>query len=512
MRFNLKTQHTNRVLNHEGAEAFVLTPALELYTTVVTTTLANKFYETDQQRLERIRTLVAQNAPEFVAKLAVYAREQMHLRLVPLVLTVELAKVHRGDSLVSQTVARVVQRPDEITELLAYYAWANQREGVKKLNLMSKQIQKGLVLAFNRFDAYQLAKYNRATEVKLKDALFLVHPRAKDEAQQAIFNQLVNDTLPVPYTWETELSVQGQQTFTDEAEKQAAFRVKWEALIDSGKLGYMALLRNLRNFLEAEVSAVHLEKVCERLADERAVARSKQLPFRFLAAYRELKSVSSGATASVLNALEDAVHASAVNIPGFGGEVRLLIACDVSGSMQRAISPRSKVQNYDIGLMLGILLQSRCRRVTTGIFGDRWKVINLPQGHVLANVDELHRREGEVGYSTNGYLVIKDLIRRRQVMDKVMIFTDCQLWDSAGSHWGSQHGTETITQLWAAYRKVAPQAKLYLFDLAGYGTTPLDTRGPDVFLVSGWSDKVFSVLQAIENGSHAVAEVEKIVL
>ncbi len=509
MRFNTKTIRTNKVRNHEGAEAYTLTPALELYTSVVTTILANKFYETDQQRLERIRALVAQNKPEFVAKLAVYAREQMHLRLVPLVLTVELAKVHRGDSLVSKTVERIVQRPDEITELLAYYVFANGRRGTKQLNLLSKQIQRGLAQAFNRFDAYQLAKYNRVTKVQLRDALFLVHPKAKDEAQQTIFDQLVNGTLPVPYTWETELSAQGQQTFASDAEKATALRTKWEEMISSGKLGYMALLRNLRNIVEADVSPDHFAQVCERLADERAVARSKQLPFRFLAAYRELKVVRSSAVPMVLNALEAAVRASAINLPGFGPEVSVLVACDVSGSMQRTVSPRSKVQNYDIGLMLGMLLQSRCQRVTTGIFGDRWKVINLPQGNVLANVDELHRREGEVGYSTNGYLVIKDLIRRREVVDKVMIFTDCQLWNSNG--WGGK-GEETIAQLWAKYRQIAPQAKLYLFDLAGYGNTPLDTRGPDVFFVAGWSDKVFSVLQAIENGSHAVAEVENIAL
>ncbi|MEM9673481.1 MAG: TROVE domain-containing protein [Bacteroidota bacterium] len=510
MRFNIKTKRTNKVKNYEADEAYTMSPALELYASVVTTTLADKFYEKDQKRIVRLRKLIAKNDPRFVAKLAVYAREQMHLRSVPLVLAVELAKVHRGDSLVSQTVARVVQRADEITELLAYYAVANQRKGTKQLNLLSKQIQKGLAQVFNRFDAYQLAKYNRATSIKLKDALFLVHPKAKDEAQQGIFNQLVNDTLPTPYTWETELSAQGQQTFADEAEKQLAFRNKWEELIDSGKLGYMAMLRNLRNILEAEVSADRLQKVCGLLSDERAVARSKQLPFRFLAAYREIKALKLAESTMVLNALEAAVRASAINIPGFDENVRVLIACDVSGSMQRAISPKSKIQNYDIGLMLGMLLQSQCKRVITGIFGDRWKVINLPQGNILANVDELHRREGEVGYFTNGYLVVKDLIQRRKVVDKVMIFTDCQLWNSNGA-WGTKN-TETIAQLWGQYKQIAPEAKLYLFDLAGYGSTPLDIRGNDVFFVAGWSDKVFAVLQAIENGSHAVAEIKKIAL
>lgn len=99
-----------------------------------------------------------------------------------------------------------MNRADEITELLACYELLNEREGTKKLNRLSKQLQKGLALAFNRFDEYQFAKYNRNTGVKLRDALFLVHPKAKDEGQQALFDKIVQNTLQTPYTWETELS------------------------------------------------------------------------------------------------------------------------------------------------------------------------------------------------------------------------------------------------------------------------------------------------------------------
>ncbi|UOQ71443.1 TROVE domain-containing protein [Hymenobacter cellulosilyticus] len=176
MRFNLPFRKAKTVLNHEGAAAYTLTPQLELYAAVATAALSDQFYEKADTRLQRLRELVARNDPEFVARLAVYAREQLYLRTVPLVLTVELARLHRGDSLVSRLVARVVQRADEITELLAYYARAKEREGVKTLNRLSKQVQKGLALSFNRFDGYQLAKYDRAGQVRLRDALFLVHP------------------------------------------------------------------------------------------------------------------------------------------------------------------------------------------------------------------------------------------------------------------------------------------------------------------------------------------------
>lgn len=502
MKFNLLTRGKNKVQNMEGANAYRLMPEWELYTSIVTTSLSNNFYEQAEERIARIRHLIGKCDPLFVAQLAVYTRETMNLRSIPLVMTVELARIHKGDSLVRRTTAQIIRRADEITELLAYYQQANQRTGVKKLNRLSKQVQAGLQDAFNTFDAYQFAKYNRKTEIRLRDALFLVHPKAKDEQQQEVFNEIVKNALPTPYTWETELSALGQTDFATPDERKAAFRTKWEELIDSDKLGYMALLRNLRNLLEAEISADHVLKVGQRLSSEKAVESSRQLPFRFLAAYREVSKVPSPHATMLMNALERAVQVSARNIAGFDASSCILVACDVSGSMQSPLSPKSKILHYDIGLMLGMLLKSRCEKVMTGIFGDRWKIINLPDTGVLSNVDAFYKREGEVGYSTNGYLVIKDLIERRAQMDKVMMFTDCQLWNSDGS--------EQFEDLWKQYKKICPQAKLYWFDLAGYGKTPLDITGEDVYLIAGWSDKIFDILSAIDNGSDALREIKKI--
>ena len=210
MKFNNLMRGKNKTTNYEGAEAYRLSPEWELYVAAVTSSLNDKFYESTDSRIETLRQLIAKCDPAFVAKLAVYARRKMNLRSVPLVLAVELAKVHRGDATVKKMVAQVVQRADEITELLAYYQFANKREGTKKLNRLSKQLQAGLQDVFNRFDEYQFAKYNRDAEIKLRDALFLVHPKSKDEAQQLLFDKIVNGRLETPYTWETELSALGQ--------------------------------------------------------------------------------------------------------------------------------------------------------------------------------------------------------------------------------------------------------------------------------------------------------------
>lgn len=505
MKFNYLNKQKNVTSNYEGAKAFTLNPEMELYTAVVTTGLNDVTYEKNTERLARIQQLIAKCDPEFTAKLAIYVRNQMYMRSIPMVLTVELAKQANGNSIVKNTVQGVVKRADEITELLAYYQLANKRTETKKLNRLSKQIQKGLAASFNSFDEYQFAKYNRNGEVKLRDALFLVHPKAKDESQQAVFNKIAANTLTTPYTWETELSDVGQYKYENETAKKAAIKQKWEDLIDSNRMGYMATMRNLRNIVEAEVSFAHIEKVCNYLSNEKAVANAKQLPFRFLAAYREIKMLKSRYTTIILEALEDAVMQSAQNIKGFDGNTSVVIACDVSGSMQKAISPKSKIQLYDIGLMLGMLMQSRCKNVISGMFGDTWKIINMSKRNVLANVQEFYKREGEVGYSTNGYLVIEDLIKRKEIVDKVMLFTDVQLWNS-------NQNNHTFENSWNRYKQIAPKAKLYLFDLAGYGQVPLDIKRNDVYLIAGWSDKIFDVLDALENGDCTLTKIKQITL
>ena len=499
----MKEQMT--VTNYEGVKAYAMTPELELYTAVVTASLSDLFYEKQDERVNRIAALVGKVSPEFVARLAVYARTQMHLRSIPLLLLVELAKVHNGDDLVARAVEKTVLRADEIMELLMCYQWRNpSTDPRKKLGKLSRQIQNGLQRAFNRFDEYQFAKYDRDNlEVKLRDALFLVHPKAKDEQQQALFDKIVNRQLEIPYTWETELSALGQQQFASDEEKTAAFRRKWEELVRSGKLGYMALMRNLRNMLQVDISFDDLQVVCDRLSDAAQVAKSKQLPFRYLSAYREVEQVNSTGTSALMSALEIAVRHSAANIEGFDENTRVLIASDVSGSMWTKVSAKSIVRLFDIGLLLSMLLKSRCQQVIAGIFGNEWSVVNMPSENILMATRQLERLEGKVGYSTNGYKVVDWLIEQKQVMDKVMMFTDMQMWDSTGRN-------STFEKSWRRYKQLAPQAKLYLFDLGGYGQSPLRLVEPDVYLIAGWSDRVFDVLSAIDKGGDALSVINSI--
>ena len=209
----------------------------------------------------------------------------------------------------------------------------------------------------------------------------------------------------------------------------------------------------------------------------------------------------------VLQALEQAVRHSADNIPGFTPDTRVLLASDTSGSMFSTVSRNSKVMNYHVGLLLSMLMKHRCRQAVTGMFGDIWKEFDTPSNDILRNTMAMMEREGEVGYSTNGYMVIEWLIREKRVMDKVMLFTDCQLWNSA-----YRSCDRHLAESWGRYKELAPDAKLYLFDLAGYGQSPVSMVRDDVFCIAGWSDKVFDILTALENGSNAIDEIRRIVV
>ena len=523
-RFNKPASQKEEMLS--GGQGFKMTPEMELYACTCASILTQQYYTPNtNDQINKIKTLIRKCDPVFVAQLAVYAREQMNLRTIPMVLTVELAKCHKGDNLVRRLASRVISRADEITELLSYYVKANSLDPKfievkgghnveKKVYKLSNQLRKGVADAFFKFDEYQFAKYNRGGEIKMRDALFLTHPKPRTEAQKVLFEKIAQNNLSTPYTWETQLSKAGQEG----KDKKAV----WEELIQSGKIGYMAMLRNLRNFLDAGVSEVWLNKVADRIADPNEVRNSKQFPFRFLSAYRSIGGGPAGHmhywgddhitisntsvfTPILLEALEKAVLVSIENIPMLANNT-VLVATDVSGSMQSTISEKSTIQNYDIGALLGMLVQARVPNSVIGMFGDNWKVLtDAPVENVLAATNEVHSREGEVGYQTHGYKVLSWALRLKKTFDRVFIFTDGQMYGRGNSD------LRGVNEKWKLYKStINPYAKLYLFNLGSYGQTPIDLKQDDVHMITGWNDSIFNILESIEKGGEVLDQIKEI--
>src|ERR1700758_5357876 len=215
---------------HEGAHARNISTELQLRRSVLACLLwESQFYEDGVEIAGRIAELVPKVAAEKVAALAIAAREKMMLRHVPLLLVREMARHATHRQLVSETLARVIQRADELAEFVAIY-WAGGRQP------LAAQVKKGLASAFTKFDEYALAKYDRAGVVRLRDVLFLSHARPVDEAQAALWKRLAANDLATPDTWEVALSAAGR------AEGASKLEV-WERLLAERKLGALALLR-----------------------------------------------------------------------------------------------------------------------------------------------------------------------------------------------------------------------------------------------------------------------------
>lgn len=212
---------------HEGARAKHINPEQQLRRSVMACMLwEDSFYEDGQSIAARIAETIKLVRPEAVAAIAVEAREKMKLRHVPLLIVREMARIptHRG--LVAETLARVIQRPDELAEFCAI--WQKDEANKRPLSkTLSAQAKKGLARAFVKFDAYSLAKYNRDGAIKLRDVLFLCHAKPKDAEQDATWKQLIAGTLTSPDTWEVSLSaVKG----TTPEEKAEGKRVIWARL------------------------------------------------------------------------------------------------------------------------------------------------------------------------------------------------------------------------------------------------------------------------------------------
>ncbi|MDR3715417.1 MAG: hypothetical protein P4L51_21630 [Puia sp.] len=432
--------------------------------------------------------------PAFVATLAIYMQEKMHCRELSFFLSATLAVLPGNEEGVIVLAGRLLEQPAWIPEWLNAYADAYGDRHGKRVAKPGRQLGRILSPVFNRIDEFQYTRYNREQQQGFREALLKVRPVAKDRDQRMLFDKIGKDQLPARSTWYEELDAVNRQHYDSVALKRAALKNKWGELILSWRISYRDLLDHLPVILQAGVGGKALQLAAQYIGNAGAVSKNGLLAFRYLQVYRAVRVLAHPLAPAVLEALEKAAVLSAGNIPGFTADTRVLIAMDVSNSMKRAVADDSYVDRFDIAPLLGMSLSFRCPRVTIGLFGNTWKPVGLPGKDILGELDAFQNREGEVGYAANGYEVIRELIRKSQVVDKVLIFTDCRLWDNRQPN--QSPGTD-IGRLWRQYKQMAPHAQLYLFDLAAYGDNPLEAIPDDVFLVTGWNENVFAVINSL---------------
>lgn len=383
------------VFTHEGAKAEHVSQIEQLKRTVLACMLwEDGFYESGEAIADRIKRLVKECKPYEVAELAVRARDDMRLRHIPLLLVRELARDAKRceDGMIATLLEHIVQRADEMAEFVALY-WT---DGKKPL---AKQVKLGLARAFNKFDAYQLGKYNRDGAVKLRDVLFLTHPKPKDAEQAAVWKRLVDGTLEAPDTWEVALS--------DGADKKDTF----ERLLLENKLGYMALLRNLRNMTEASVDR---DMIIGALTQ--GAKKSKALPFRYLAAARAVPSLEQ--------ALDTAMQIAMLDMPKLPGRTGVLV--DVSGSMKEKLSSKSDLTRLDTAKALAMLVRGVADECRVFVFNNDAREVPARQGMALADA---------IGKADGGTMLGRAILTATAAwrdMDRLIVITDEQSSDRVG--------------------------------------------------------------------------------
>jgi hypothetical protein len=526
----VKTEARPSGVTYEGAPGYARDAKSELFLLAVANMVGeDTFYEKAGDRDDRYRALVRQVAlddPLWLTQMLTWLRSEGNMRSAPIVGACEMVKArleaaaatppHAGSGapagppdgarrqrdLNRRVIDAVCRRADEPGELLAYWTAAYGRA-------IPKPVKRGLADAVRRlYDERSLLKYDTGSRgFRFGDVVELVHPSPDPGKpwQGALFAHAIDRRRgragePEPgvlgtiarnaaflkaaaerpellldadalhqagLTWENALSLAGSRV--DKARL-------WEALIPS--MGYMALLRNLRNFDEAGVSDEVAERVAARLADPEQVARSRQFPFRFFSAHLAAPSLRWS------HALDKALTAATANVPPLPG--RTLVLVDTSASMtSRGVSGRSKMTYAQMAALFGVTLAARGDQVdlcgfANGTFGHRVR----RGASVLREVERLVRRIGEVGHGTDIAGAVRATYRGQ---DRVIILSDMQTFGGTGG-----------------VADAAPQhVPMYGFNLAGYRHAAMPTGRGTRHELGGMTDATFRLIPLLEAGRDA---------
>ncbi len=434
---NVRTAHRQNIagaqFNHNGLKVKSISPEAKLLRMTMAHMLFEKqFYVDGEDPYQTLQKLVAEVSPEFVASVAKKARSEFKLRHVPLALMRGLAK---NGTLKAQDLADVIQRADEMPEFLSLY-WKDGKQPI------SNQVKKGLALAFGKFNEYQLAKYDRNNStISIRDTLFLSHPKPANAEQAALFKKVADQKLETPDTWETNLSAG--------ADKKATFTT----LMQDGKLGALAFLRNLRNMVESGVSESLIRDYSKTVNTDRV------LPFRFLAAARIVPQFE--------DMLEAMMFRSCEGMEKLPGKTKLYV--DVSGSMYTTkVSEKSDLTRQDASLALAILCRELCEEVEIYSFSGKSLRIAPRRGFALA--DAIKTSQG-----CSGTQLGHSLKETESKADRIVVITDEQSSDMPSAPFGG--------------------AKGYLINVGSYQNGVNHNAWTSI---TGFSEAVFSYIQMFE--------------
>lgn len=488
MKFNTPITTRRLTENRAGGEAYDLSPKLELVSLLLTSFVEDQFYRSKSQSLQEVCDLVNTiSDKKFVAKAALYARREFYMRSISHVVAGEIAYVVKGESWTKNFINKVVTRPDDMLEILSYY--------IKKYGKpIPNSLKKGLASSFHKFDEYQIAKYRgEGRDLKMVDLVNLVHVRP--EKASSVLEKLMSGTLKSTQTWESKLSKAGQVAENDE-EKASLKEEAWEDLLKSGRLGYMALLKNLRNIAEQAPDSISL--ALNQLINEEAIKKSMVLPFRFSTAHREIKDSELESKRNILIALNKAVDLSLKNVPDLPGKTAVVL--DTSGSMGGMYGSQGNKTPIQIGSLFASVLY-KGMNADLVLFSETARFLEPEVNDSTFTIQKEIFKNFDNG-GTNFHSIFRLFEEEKKKYDRIIILSD-------GEAWMGYRSANTSLKHYKKAFGIDP--KVYSFDLQGYGTIQFPES--NTYFLSGFSDKVFDLMNMLERDKNAmVREIEEIEL
>jgi len=466
------------VCNAAGGPGYLQSSKLEFVSILLTSFVQDQFYRSESGTILRVKELLKTVDPIFAAKAALFARNEFGMRSISHVVAAEIAHAVKGQSWTKGFFDLVSRRADDPSEILAYYMATYGKP-------IPNSLKKGLGLALNRFSEYSLAKYRREssafTLVDTVNLVFGVKPRPLrkdgkvwvDRGLSVGLGKLLRGELAAADTWENKLTQAGQNAETEENKTELKAQA-WAELIREKKLGYLALIRNLRNIVSSADSEL-IKLVCDQLVNRESIKKSLVFPFQINTAYEIVSGLSAAYSRKLMSALDDAIDIACDNVPKLGGDS--VIFLDVSGSMQGKCSDIASIfaavicKAWDADL---IMFESTSRYVN---YNKKDSTMSLSRALKFN------------GGGTNMPSAVQLMNRK---YDRILILSDMQTWI----------GGNTNSVLSAYQRKFGVKPWVYSFDLNGQGTMAFPEDR--VAAIAGFSDKIFKVMSLLEQDKDAM--------
>lgn len=489
-------------VNHEGSRAYAYDDKTALFLMATSSYIVeDKFYEDANEGLARFVALVhrvTRDDPEWVQAFIPWLRDKANIRTASMVAAAEYARA--GGPLAAGVVDRACLRADEPGEMIGYLYGTYGRR-------LPQGVRKGLSRAVQRlYNQYSALKYDTPRHgVRFGDVIELTHPSPKSEADSVLYHHLLGRRRGKPMLPEhvrslpdlraaydlDRLPAEMRRTVLREPGNRPLFRragftwerlagwlpggmdaEAWEAIIP--QMGYMALLRNLRNFDKAGISKKMREHVIARLADPAAVHESRQFPYRFFSAY------SMQITDNYKVALTEALDASVDNVPSLKGST--LVMVDVSGSMNQLLSLGSRVSYSDVAALFGTVTWKRNENARLVAFAsDSLDVRPTPGASIMHVLSQFDQIGGAVGYGTE---IRRAIQKHYNGEDRIIVLTD---------------GQEFLLD---EVRGALPNVPFYGWNLAGYDTSFFDAK-EGRYVLGGFTDNAFRLIQILEEQRNA---------